>query len=67
MFNGPRVHASLKGYDATSPCDTVTTVIEAENRAEAIRRYKQYLGIRRLLRMKPLSPAEEYEAERGEG
>jgi len=36
----PRYHASTKGYQPTSPCDTTVTVIEAHSRAEALRKYK---------------------------
>lgn len=36
----PRYHASSRGYQPTSPCDSVVTVIEASTRARALKEYK---------------------------
>lgn len=36
----PRYHASSRGYQPTSACDSTVTVIEASSRAEALQIYK---------------------------
>ena len=37
----PRFHVSSRGYQPTSPCDTVGVVIKASNRAGALTIFKQ--------------------------
>jgi hypothetical protein len=39
----PRYHASSRGYQPTSPCDSTVMGILARNRREALRQYKGVL------------------------
>jgi hypothetical protein len=39
----PRYHASSRGYQPTSPCDSTVMRIEAPSRREALRRYQGVL------------------------
>lgn len=44
----PTVHAVLadKPHKMVSPCDTVDTIVEADNRREAIKKYKELFAQR---------------------
>jgi len=39
----PKYHVSSRGYEPTSPCDSITTLILADTRAAALREYKEKL------------------------